>query len=149
MRMSLPSRSLLVFALAALAGCSSDSATVVQNLTVAATFGAIGASPGVTDLASPVAGDLPGTIRVTGTLALPAPCYDMSARATPSGIFIMVEITAERRTGGCNQVVSAVSYDLTVSGASAGTHTVSVTHVTDNLISSVTQTAAQTNVTVK
>src|SRR4051812_34246050 len=90
--------------LAAVAGCGSDNPTGVQTLTVSSTFGAIGTDPGATDIASAVAGSAPGMVRVTGTMKLPAPCYDMSVRAIPSNIFISVEVTAERRTGGCNAV---------------------------------------------
>ena len=145
-------RTRLSLALAALvlSACGSDSSTAVnQHLSVTAqTFGAIGPSPGASDLASPVAGTAAGTVRITGTMALPDPCYTMGAIVTSDRSFIIVEVTAEHTSGGCPTVLSAVSYDLTVGGAAPGTYTVDVRHETTKGLVTTTQEAALTSVTV-
>ena len=140
----------LAFAVLALSACGSDSGTGVnQKLSITAqTFGAIGTSPGTTDMASPVAGTAAGTVRVTGTMALSDPCYTMGAIASANGSFILVEITADHTAGGCPTVLSAVSYDLTVSGARAGTYTVDVRHESTKGLVTTTNEAAITTVTV-
>lgn len=136
--------------LVASAGCGSDSPTQADALTIAAsTFGGASADPAASDIASPIAGAAAGTIRVTGTIRLPAPCYDVSARVESSNGFVMLQVVGEQRSGGCAAQVTAVSYDILIAGSTAGRHPVSVRHTVEAGLVATTHDVALLDVVVK
>ena len=129
--------------------CASDSATRVDPLRIeSVVFGQFSADPGATDIASPTAGTAAGTVRVTGTMRLPSACFGMSARVDPGNGFVMLQVVAEKQDGVCPAQVTAVSYDILVSGASPGPRTVSVRHTIEAGLAATTNDVALTSVIV-
>lgn len=149
MRLVRPSLRILAAAtLLAAAACHGDSAVATHGLTINPTFGGFSADPAAADFSSADAGTAAGTIRVHGTMKLPAPCYDMSARVDTNNQFVMFYVVAERRAGTCTAQVTQVSYDVLISGATAGSHTVVVRHETDEAFSSTVVDVASTSLVV-
>jgi hypothetical protein len=124
------------------AACNSDSTTAPDPVAIASiAFAAPSVDAEATDFASALAGSTAGTIHVTGSIKLPAPCYDVSAHVEASSGFVMLEVIGDQPDATCTGQVSSVGYDIVIAGSSPGPHTVAITHVVNT-----GRTAATTNV---
>jgi hypothetical protein len=137
-------------ALVALASaCSSTEPTLSEHLSITSTFGPIGSDAGAADVASSSPGTATGTVHVIGSMRLPEPCYTMTARASSSANFLVIDVTAERTAATCVAVVSQVSYTVDVGGAASGARTVAVRHTVDDVTRSTTRDVDQHSLVIR
>jgi hypothetical protein len=129
--------------------CGSTEPTVDDRLSIASTFGTIGPDASAADMASSSPGLAAGTVHVIGSMRLPEPCYTMTARASSSVGFLVIDVTAERIGGGCAAAISQVSYTADVSGVAPGARTVAVRHTVDNVTRSSTVEVDQHSLVVR
>jgi hypothetical protein len=89
-----------------------------------------------------------GRIAVEGSITTPTPCYTLAGRARRDGRTVTLTVAAERKEGGCIQMIAGFRYDAAVRGLPAGTYTLRVQHAYAGT-GWETRTAAETQVEVR
>lgn len=64
----------------------------------------------------------PDSVQITGWILMNEPCYDFSATAEQNVDTIVTTLVATRRQQFCQQVLTAFSYTLTVTGVLPGAY---------------------------
>ena len=69
-----------------------------------------------------------GRVEVEGAVTTPTPCYTLAGEARRDGQTVTLTLQAERKEGGCIQVIAAFGYEATVRGLPPGRYTLRVLH---------------------
>ena len=91
-------------------------------------FTVIAAAETARDVAPAIRSASQEAVEVTGAMATPNPCYEISARLAPEGGKLTLTLTAIATGGFCAQVVAAFEYRARITGLDAGTYELVTLH---------------------